>query len=315
MRRILPRQGAKPLNPQPQIYEFDMSQLNGILLMILAMAGFALEDLFVKLLANTISTSQILMMLGVGSASIFAVLASAKGHNIFAKHVWTRATLARNLAEAIAALAFVTALALVPLSTVAAVFQVTPLVVTMGAALFLGEQVGWRRWGAIFVGFTGVLIVIRPGLEGFDTSVLFVLISVVGVSVRDLITRSIPKTVASTVISFQAFASLFIAGSILMFVTSDAPVSISTVEGAYVAAGVVFGVAGYYGIVTAMRVADVAIVTPFRYTRLLFSILIGVIVFSERPDTLTLVGASIILATGLYTIWRERRLRSQQLVT
>ncbi|MEH6835984.1 DMT family transporter [Falsihalocynthiibacter arcticus] len=288
-----------------------MNNLNGILLMIAAMAGFALEDLFVKLLSSTISTGQILIVLGACSSIGFALMAYIKGHNIFAAHVWTRATIARASADAIAAVAFVTSLSLVPISTVAAVFQVTPLVITMGAALFLGEQVGWRRWTAITVGFIGVLIIIRPGLSGFDPAVLLVLISVVGVAARDLITRRIPENVASTVISFQAFASLIVAGTILLFLSSDTLVAVSELEAAYFVGGVFFGGAGYYGIVAAMRVGDASTVTPFRYTRLLFSLVIGVLVFNERPDALTLLGAAIVIGTGFFTFLRERRALSR----
>jgi len=137
--------------------------------------------------------------------------------------------------------------------------------------------------------------------------VLFVLISVLGVAIRDLITRSIPKNIASTVISFQAFASLILAGTILLFMSSDILVAVSKLEAAYFVGGIIFGVTGYYGIVATMRVGDAAAVTPFRYTRLLFSIVIGVLVFNERPDTLTLLGAAIVIGTGLYTFLRERR--------
>ncbi|MEM7068687.1 MAG: DMT family transporter [Pseudomonadota bacterium] len=285
-----------------------MNNLNGILLMIAAMAGFALEDMFVKQLSSTISISQILITLGICSSTVFALMAKSKGHKLFAAHAWTMPALARMLAEAVAAVAFVTSLSLVPISTVAAIFQATPLVITMGAALFLGEQVGWRRWTAITVGFIGVLIIIRPGYAGFDASVLFVLISVVGVTIRDLITRGMPDTIASTVISFQAFLSLFLAGLVLLFVSSDSMVSVSGIESAFFAGAVVFGVSGYYGIVVAMRIGDTAAVTPFRYTRLLFSIAIGVFIFGERPDALTLLGAAIVIGTGLYTFFRERKL-------
>ena len=285
-----------------------MNKLNGIMLMIVAMAGFALEDLFVKQLSSTIPTAQILIILGFCSSIVFAFMAHAKGHSIFAAHVWTRKTMARAAAEAIAAVAFVTSLSLVPISTVAAVFQVTPLVITMGAAMFLGEQVGWRRWTAIIVGLIGVLIIIRPGLSGFDPFVLFVLISVLGVTARDLITRSIPENIGATVISFQAFVSLIFAGTLLLFLNSDTLVAVSKLEAAYFAGGVVFGVTGYYGIVAAMRVGDTAVVTPFRYTRLLFSILIGILVFDERPDVMTFVGSAIVIGTGLYTFMRERKM-------
>ncbi|MEM9278179.1 MAG: DMT family transporter [Pseudomonadota bacterium] len=285
-----------------------MNNLTGILLMVTAMAGFALEDMFVKQLSSTISISQILITIGICSACVFTGIAHAKGHNVLASGNWTKATVARMLAEAVAAVAFVKSLSLVPISTVAAIFQVTPLAITMGAALFLGEQVGWRRWAAILVGFIGVLIIIRPGFTGFDASVLFVLISVVGVSARDLITRTIPDNIASTVISSQAFASLFLAGILVMFMSSEALVSVSKTEAMYFAGAVIFGVTGYYGIVVAMRVGDTAVVTPFRYTRLLFSVVIGVLVFSESPDTFTILGATVVICTGLYTIFRENLL-------
>ncbi len=284
-----------------------MNNVKGILVMIAAMAAFALEDLFIKLLSSSISTAQILIVTGVACSIIFALMAHRKGHNVLAPTTWTRVTIARNMAEAIGAIAFVTSLSLVPLSTVAAVFQVTPLVITMGAALFLGEKVGWRRWTAIIVGFIGVIIIIRPGVSGFDPTVLFVLIAVVSIAVRDLITRRIPQHIASTVIASQAFASLIFAGTLLLFITPDTMVMVSKLEIAYFAAAVLFGVLGYYGIVTATRIGDASTVTPFRYTRLLFSMIVGVIFLHERPDALTFLGAAIVICTGLFTFLRERR--------
>ena len=280
--------------------------------MILAMAGFSLEDMFIKQLSSTIPVGQILVVVGLFSSVFFALMAKAKGHKIFARHVWTSATITRIFAEAFAAVAFVTSLALVPISTVAAIFQVTPLVITMGAALFLGEKVGWRRWLAIFVGFIGVLLIIKPGYNSFDASVLLVLISVLGVALRDLITRIIPENVSSSIISFQAFSSLIIAGMATLFVSSEGFVPVATTELMFFACGIVFGIAGYYGIVSAMRVGDASIVSPFRYTRLLFSLIIGMVVFDESLDALSLLGSAIIIGTGLYTFIREHQLAKKQ---
>ena len=179
----------------------------------------------------------------------------------------------------------------------------------MGAALFMNEQVGWRRWAAILVGFFGVLLIIKPGAEGFDPAVLIVVIAVFAVAVRDLVTRLLPSNVPSTVVSFQGFGALLVSGAVLIMVTSDSIQPVDSIQSLYLAGGVVFGVAGYYGIVAAMRIGDASALTPFRYTRLVFSMLVGVIIFQERPDTLTLLGASIIIATGLYTFLRERRLQ------
>ncbi len=285
-----------------------MDNLRGIAFVVLAMAAFTIEDMFIKQLTQFLPVGQILVVLGLGSGSIFAVLSLARGHSLIRKRLWQPIFLARALSEALAAICFATALSLVDLSVVASVFQATPLVITMGAALFLGEQVGWRRWSAILVGFIGVLMIIRPGLDGFDPNALIVLVSVIFVAIRDLITRRIEADVASTVISFQGFAALVPAGTILLFLTGTEMQPPDNLQTWMLLGGVVFGAIGYYGIVQGMRLGDAAVVTPFRYTRLLFSLAIAVVVFGERPDVLTLMGASLVIATGLFTFLRERKL-------
>lgn len=276
--------------------------------MLAAMAGFTLEDVFIKQLSGTFSTSQLLMTSGVFGLVFFTVVSSSKGHSILRADVWTRATLARMFGEAIAAVAFVKALSLIPLSTVAAVFQVTPLAITMGAALFLGEQVGWRRWVAIAIGFIGVLLIIKPGAEGFDPAVIWVIVSVLGVALRDVVTRIIPGHVSSSIISLQAFLAAVLASVVLLLTTSDQLAATSVDQALLFAGAIVFGIAGYYAIVSAMRVGDASVVAPFRYTRLLFSLTVGMIVFDERLDVVSFIGAMIIIGTGLYTFLRERRL-------
>ena len=285
-----------------------MNNFKGILLMLIAMAGFTMEDLFMKKLSVNLSTGQILITLGFGSSLVFALMAKSKGYKLTAKIFWSKGILIRQFAEGIAAIAFITSLTLIPLSTVAAVFQATPLVITMGAALFLGEAVGWRRWLAIIVGLIGVLIIIRPGLNSFDPNVGYVLIAVLFVTVRDLITRKLPMNVPSTIVSFQAFASLIIAGGILIFLSDQKIVGLDKNQIYFVLGGIIFGVIGYYCIVASTRIGEAGVVTPFRYSRLLFAIIIGFLFFNERPDFLTLLGASIVIMTGIYTVLRERYL-------
>ncbi|MDB2524909.1 DMT family transporter [Amylibacter sp.] len=285
-----------------------MNNFKGILLMLIAMAGFTMEDLFMKKLSVNLSTGQILITLGFGSSLVFALMAKSKGYKLTAKIFWSKGMLIRQFAEGIAAIAFITSLTLIPLSTVAAVFQATPLVITMGAALFLGEAVGWRRWLAIIVGLIGVLIIIRPGLNSFDPNVGYVLIAVLFVTVRDLITRKLPMNVPSTIVSFQAFASLIIAGVVLIFLSDQKIVGLDKNQIYFVLGGIIFGVIGYYCIVASTRIGEAGVVTPFRYSRLLFAIIIGFLFFNERPDFLTLLGASIVIMTGIYTVLRERYL-------
>lgn len=285
-----------------------MDNIRGIFLVIVSMAAFTVEDMFIKKLSVDISVGQILIYLGTGSAVIFAVVARLGSHRLFAREAWRAPFLLRACCEAGAALAFTTALSRVDISVVASVFQATPLFITMGAALFLKEDVGWRRWSAVLIGFFGVLMIIRPGLEGFDPSALLVLVAVTCVAARDLITRRIDVNVSSTVVSFQGFAAVVPAG---LFLVTVGPQNLSPLTPplwSMIGGGIVFGALGYYGIVAAMRMGDAAVVTPFRYTRLLFSLIVGIVVFAERPDMPTLLGAALIICTGLYTFLRERRL-------
>ncbi len=285
-----------------------MNNLNGILMVIAAMAAFTIEDMFIKHLSQAMPVGQILILLGIGSGTVFAVMATAKRHSLVARAAWQPVMIVRTLAEAAGAMCFASGLALVDLSTVAAVFQALPLVITMGAALFMNEQVGWRRWSAILVGFVGVLLIIRPGLAGFEPASLLVLLSVFAIAVRDLLTRLVDVAVSSTVVSFQGSAALVLAGGLLLAFFPGEVTAVSSLQGVMIFGGVIFGVMGYYGIVVAMRVGDASAVTPFRYSRLLFSILAGMVMFNERPDMMTMLGASLIIGSGLYTFLRERRL-------
>ncbi len=285
-----------------------MDNIKGILLLLVAMVGFTIEDLFIKQLSGTIPVGQILMLIGTGAGALFLISLWLKGETIFARAAWQPMPVLRALAEGGAAMSFATALALVDISVVAAVFQATPLAITMGAALFLGEQVGWRRWTAISVGFVGVLMIIRPGLSSFEPNTLLVLVSVVCVAARDLMTRRMNVGISSVMVSVQAYAAVIVAGALLLLMAPAPLVAPSGFEWAMLGGGVVFGVIAYYGIVTATRVADAAVITPFRYSRLVFSMIGGAIVFAERPDAMTLAGSGLIIATGLYTFVRERRL-------
>ena len=216
----------------------------------------------------------------------------------------------RNVGEMVGTLGYVTALTLIPISTASAILQATPLVVTLGAALFLAEPVGWRRWSAVVVGFLGVLLVIRPGLEGFDVQSLFAVVGVLGLAFRDLATRRIPRETSSFQLSFLAFLSLIPAAGILSLFSNQSFVSPDAPQWGLIAAAVAMGVVAYYAIVGAARIGEISFVTPFRYSRMLFALIVGILVFEERPDALMLLGAIIIVASGIYTVWRERKHRA-----
>jgi drug/metabolite transporter (DMT)-like permease len=288
-----------------------MNNLRGILLMVAAMAGFSVEDALIKAAAASVPVGQILMLLGIGGATIFGALARLQGARLLTPVVFSRPVLLRNAAEMLGTMTFVNAIALLPLSTVTAILQATPLAVTLGAALFLGAEVGWRRWTAILLGFAGVLIIVRPGAEGVEAGALLAVAGVFFLAARDLATRATPASVPSTVIATYGFASVIPAGAILLAFSGGAMMP-EPQAGLLIAAALVIGVFAYYAIIAAMRVGEIAVVTPFRYTRLLFAVGIGMAVFGERPDALTYLGAALVIGSGLYTLLREARLSRRQ---
>lgn len=274
--------------------------------MVLAMLGFALEDAVIKLLASALSVGQIIGMLGLGGGVVFAIICRAQGQALWTPAFLAPAVIIRNLAELIGAVGFVTALSLIPLSTASAILQAGPLLVTLGAALFLGEPVGWRRWGAICVGFAGVMLIIRPGTGDFDWLALYAVLGVLGLAIRDLATRRVKAAVSSFQLSMLAFFSLVPAAAILLLVDAAPLVAPTAAQWGLLAGCVLIGAFSYFGITYATRIGEISFVTPFRYSRMIFALVIGMVFFAEAPDALTLIGAAIIVASGLYTLWRER---------
>jgi drug/metabolite transporter (DMT)-like permease len=287
-----------------------MENLRAILLMVGSMAGFAIEDMLIKYLAVEMPTGQFLMLIGGGGGLVFAVMAHRQGQQVLSADFLQPVIIIRNLGEVIGTLGFVTAIVLTPLSSASAILQATPLAVTLGAALFLNEAVGWRRWSAIGIGFCGVVLVIRPGMDGFQPASLFAVQGVIGLAMRDVATRAAPAKISSLVLSAHGFAMLVPAGAVLLWISGGAVAPSPTGYG-LLAAALIVGVTSYYALTLSMRLGDVAVVTPFRYVRLVFALIIGVTLFEEDPDLWTLIGAAIIILSGLYTFFRERHLSRQ----
>ena len=285
-----------------------MENFRGATLMVLAMLGFALEDMFIKLLADAMSVGQILVMLGLFGSLCYGCILSFQGRRLFSADMLTVPIALRAIGEMTGTIAFVSAIALTPISSASAILQATPLVVTLGAAVFLQEPVGWRRWSAIIVGLMGVLLIVRPGLDSFQVLSLLAVMAVFSLAMRDLATRRVPPSLSTLQLSFLGFFVIIPAGIALMLTSGSQVVAPTGGEWLFFFCALIVGLFAYYGIVAAMRLGEVSFVTPFRYTRLIFALVIGVLVFGESPDMLTLVGAAIIVASGIYTVWRERRL-------
>ncbi len=273
--------------------------------MTLAMLAFAMTDMAIIFATRDFPLGQILFLFGSGGCILFGIWAQYQGHQWWSPVFLMRPVMIRNIAEIFATVSFITALSLIPLATISAVIQANPLLVTLGAALFLGEPVGWRRWTAIGVGLIGVLIILRSGFDGVDTNILWAVAAAIGLSLRDLATRPIPRDVPTVLLASYSFFGVAVAGFVLMPITGG--FVRPTFDGSVaILASVAMGMVAYFAITAAMRTGDVAAVMPFRYTRLVFGFFIALVVFGETLDGLTLLGVGIVIATGLYSLWRER---------
>jgi len=283
------------------------SNLIGSLWMVAAMACFAIEDALLKGVSGTLPIWQILVLFGFGGAVVFAGVAMTRGSRLFQRDVLSRPMLARLVFEVLGRLFYVLAIALTPLSSATVILQATPLVVVAGAALIFGETVGWRRWSAILVGLTGVIIILQPTGDSFSTLSLLAVFGMLGLAGRDLASRAAPAGLGTDVLGFYGFLSVLAAGLVFRFIegTPAAPLTLDT--GPYLAGAVLFGVIAYGSLMKAMRTGEVSAVTPFRYSRLLFGIGLGVVLFGESLDRTMWIGSALIVASGLYILWRGRQ--------
>ena len=279
--------------------------------MILAMAGFAFEDLFIKMLSAYFPISEIIIILGFTGSVIFLIIALLQRAPIIHKDLLNKHVISRTIFELLGAVFFVTAIALTPLSSASAILQITPLLVTIGAVIFFREKVGWRRWSAVFVGFIGVLLILRPGFGGFMPASIFALIGAVFLAARDLATRAMKVKLPSVTIALYAFIAFGISG-ILIIPFNSPMIALTSTDIMYFIGASTFGVIAYYSIVISSRIGEMSVISPFRYTRIVFAMLLAIIILGERPDSFTLIGATIIVASGLYTFIRESVLNKPQ---
>ena len=280
--------------------------LRGSLYMTASMAGFAAEDAFLKAASQAIPVGEAILIMGLIGIAVFAAIAMREGHPPVPAAMFTGTMALRSGFEITGRLFYALAIALTPISVASAILQATPLVVVLGAAVIFGETVGLKRWLLILLGFIGVMIILRPGLDGFSALSLLALIAMLGFAGRDLATRAAPPTLSNAQLGVTGFIMLALSGVIITAVTGKAALPSPQTRG-LIAGAATFGIAAYAALTTAMRSGEIAVVTPFRYTRLLFAMVLGVTVFRERPDAATLTGAAIIVACGVIILGQNRR--------
>lgn len=274
--------------------------------MILAMALLALGDAMLKMAALTLPPAQVMVTVTLASALGFALIVRRLGLPLFPPVFWTPVVLARSAAEAAAGFCMMSALAAIPLVTLTAITQSVPILVTLGAVFFLGEAVGTRRWIAVAIGMIGVLVILRPGAEPFSLGILAAVGAALSLAARDVFTRAAPKSIHVGQLAIWGIGAGIPSGIIWWMITGTAVVPGPQASLALFIA-VASLMAGYWAITSSVRMAEVSLVVPFRYSRLPFGVILGMLLFGENLDLWTFVGAAIIVLAGIYILHRERK--------
>lgn len=283
------------------------SNVRGILFMTAACASFACGDTIMKLSAGLVPTSELLFIRGTFVTLGGLLVAISLGSLAMLHRALSKAMALRAAGDVTGAWSFQLALARMPYADLTAVGQLIPLSITAASALFLGEKVGWRRWTATAVGLVGVLLIIRPGSSAFNWWALAGIVSVLASTVRDLGTRFVDRSVPPPIIMLLSAGATTLTSLVAAPFSNWSPPAAMLVLA--MAAAAMFSLFGQICVIISVRSADISAVAPFRYTIILFAIASGVLVFGQFPDSLTLVGTTIVVAAGLYTFYREQTLR------
>ena len=297
-----------PIHCYRTVMSDHSDNLRGAAMMAGSMACFTINDAFLKILSDSLPLFQVILLRGCVTSAFMIGLALWMGlHRIrVSRRDWWRIGV-RTVAEAGAAWFFITALFHVDFANVAAIMQSLPLTITLAGALFLGDKVGWRRWAAILIGFAGVMLIVKPGGGGFTVYSVYVLASVACVTLRDIMARQVSAQVPSLLVAVVAALGVTLFAGVGALFVEWKPLTAGA--GWSVLGSAVFVIGGYILSVQSMRIGEISFVAPFRYTSLLVALILGVVVFKTFPDGWTLVGAAIVVATGLFTLYRERAMR------
>ncbi|WP_348773512.1 DMT family transporter [Litoreibacter halocynthiae] len=288
----------------------------GALFMMGSMTAFTLNDACMKSLSGELPLFQALLLRSIAVIAFISFMAWRAG--TFRTRISRKDQMLialRTVVEIAAAYFFISALFHMPIADVTAILQALPLTVTLAGAVFLGEAVGWKRLMAILVGFAGVMLILRPPFlfgegSGFSIYSIYVLLAVVCVTVRDLCARRISAAVPSMTIALAAAIGVMSLGAVGSITQPWQPVSVTSIM--WLAGASFFVIGGYIFSVSAMRSGEIGFVAPFRYTSLVVALILGLFLFGEWPDRLTMLGSGIVVATGLFTLYRERLTAKRQ---
>ena len=294
--------------PQPsQSAAQTTANMRGIILVTVGMGAFALNDTLTKTTSTELSIGQVMAMRGLFACLLLlpVIVMTVKLQHV--QKLYSVPMLIRNISEVSAAILFFNALFRLPIASVTAILQMLPLTMTAAAAILLKESVGWRRWFAAFVGFLGILLVIRPGSENFSWWYLCAFFCVLFVTIRDVTVRYIDSSIPSILITFITAFAVMLAGCIMgLFEVWTLP---SWAAISNLSAAAVLILIGYYTLIECWRGVAISVVAPFRYSVVLWAMGFGYVILGEIPNTWTMTGSAVVVAAGIYTLHRERGLR------
>ncbi|GGH14343.1 membrane protein [Alsobacter metallidurans] len=276
----------------------------GILSMMAAMAIFTTSDTMMKIVREAAPPGEVVFIRGAFAILFSLVLLFGLGQIRRLPDTLSGWVALRAGLEAVVAICFVIALGHLPLADLTAIGQSAPILIAVACAVSGLEPMGWRRWLAVLVGFGGVLLVVRPTGSHFDAYSFVALLSAFFVAGRDLVTRSIPRAIPTAAILTATSTAVCLSG--LGMITVENWVHLAPVQWLYLIGAGAAVMLGQFFVITAFRDVDVSVVSPFRYSVIIWAVLAGAIVFGELPDAMTITGAALVIGSGIYTIHRER---------
>jgi drug/metabolite transporter (DMT)-like permease len=269
-----------------------------------AMAAFAFNDMLMKLTAQRYPLGEVITVRGLMASMIVGAFLIGFGQLAALRGGFNGIIIARTAFDGLAMVLFTTALIHMPLAELSAINLVSPLIITAAAVIFFKEEVGWRRWTAIAVGFIGTLFIVKPIPSAFNAwALLGIACAFAGVS-RDMITRKLDPRIPSLVISFIAAAGSAVIGAFMGLFETWRPMALADVGVLAISAS--FVASGHFMVVIAFRGnVDVSAIAPFRYTLLIWAGICGYFAFGEVPDRFAIFGSVLIVGSGLYALHRE----------
>lgn len=277
-----------------------------ILAMLLAVLGYLLNDTLTKLASESLSIGQVVFVRGIMSLIVMGIACKVTGALKAPRLLLHKVVVFRTLGEILSTAFYVSALAYLPIANATAITQATPLLVTAGAAVFLRDKVGWRRSLAILVGFAGVMVIVRPGLDGFGVWALVALMGVFFMAFRDLCTRVMSPDIPVFAVALLVCVANSATGVVMMSFEELKPLTVGSVF--ICTAAALCLLIGYVFLILATRDGEIAVVSPFRYFSVVGAICLGFVIWGDIPDVLTMTGIVMIVVSGLYSLLRERKL-------